>query len=75
MNEEVKKEERTVAVIQKQYTETCAKAGHLQYQLFTLNKDLELINNLLRDLNIEAATVAAKEKPAEVSNDSSSNSA
>jgi hypothetical protein len=54
---------RTVEEIQREYSNLCAKAGHVYYQIATLEKDLELVTASLRDLNIEAAT-AAKEAAA-----------
>lgn len=54
-NEQVKS--RSMEDIQKDYTITCNKAGHLQYQIYSHNKDLELLNSQLRDLNFEAAKV------------------
>jgi hypothetical protein len=59
--------ERTIETIQREYSQGCAKAGQLQYQIFTLAKDLELVNASLRDLNNEAATLSQKkEVPSEV---------
>jgi len=57
-------EKRTVEVIQREYSNLCAKAGHVYYQIATLEKDLELISASLRDLNIEAATAAKEAAPA-----------
>ncbi len=51
---------RTVEAIQNEYTQLCVRAGHTQYQIAQLQKDLELMNRSLRDLNLEAATVQAK---------------
>lgn len=61
---EIKKPERTVDQIRAEYSQLCAKAGHIQYQLHTLAKDLELINGTLRDLNVEAGFVSQKEAAA-----------
>lgn len=58
---QAQKQERTISDIQNQYSVTCAKAGQLQYQIHTLNKELGLINEQLRDLNLEAAVVKAKQ--------------
>jgi hypothetical protein len=58
------KKERTVPEISQEYSGLCTKAGHLQYQINTLQKDLELLNGTLRDLNLEAAAVQAKAAPA-----------
>ncbi len=54
MSSPANKSSRTVQEIQVEYSQLCTRAGHLQYQLSTLNKDLEAINGLLRDLNNEA---------------------
>ena len=56
------KQEKTVESIQQEYTQLCARAGHVQYQLHTLTQDLEQINLQLRDLNLEAAKIAAAKK-------------
>ena len=56
---------RTIEQIKTEYADLCARAGHLQYQVFTHTKDLELVNNALRDLNFEAAKVQADAKPSE----------
>jgi len=58
------KKTRTVAEIQQEYQGLCFKAGHLQYQISALSKDLELLNSTMRDLNFEAASVQAKESEA-----------
>lgn len=56
---------RTFTDIQNEFGALCARAGHLQYQIFTFKKDLELINGQVRDLNLEAAALKAKEAAAE----------
>lgn len=53
---------RTLETIQKEYGDLCFKAGSLQYQIVTFQKDLDITNNLIRDLNFEAAAVIAKSK-------------
>lgn len=63
MSEEVKKE-RSVAEIQQEYTNLCARAGQLQYQILIASKDLSALNGTLQNLNLEAA--AAQNKAAEV---------
>lgn len=60
MSEEQKKL-RTVSEIQNEYSGLCARAGHLQYQIATLGKDLAMINDALRDLNSEANESKAAE--------------
>lgn len=56
---------RSMEEIQKEYSQICFKAGQLQYQIHALNKDLEVVNSTLRDLNFEAAKVNAETKAAE----------
>lgn len=46
---------RKLEEIQADYQRLCVQAGHIQYQVFTLNKDLALLNDQLRDLNLEGA--------------------
>jgi hypothetical protein len=53
---------RSSALIQDEYTRVCNKAGHIQYQISALSKDLELINQTLRDLNQEHYKVRELEK-------------
>lgn len=57
--------ERTIEEIQKEYSLVCAEAGQAQYQLFILKQDLEIKNDRLRKLNLEAAAVSAKKKEQE----------
>lgn len=54
--------DRTVASVQQEYTQLCARAGHLQYQLMVLQDDLDLLNGQLKELNVEAATLAQQSK-------------
>lgn len=65
---------RPVAEIQVEYTNLCQKAGHIQYQIYTLERDLDSLNQTLRVLNFEAAQskqaedaakAAEAQKPAE----------
>lgn len=60
------KQNRTIQQIQQEYQELCLKAGHFQYQIYTMGRDLELVNKELRDLNLEAAAVKAAEVKAQV---------
>lgn len=64
--------ERTVAKIHEEYTALCARAGHLQYRIFTDGKDLELLNQQLRDLNLEAANLSQEENKVEAAKEASS---
>lgn len=50
---------RSVQEIQQEYSQVCMKAGHAQYQLFTIQRDLDALNDTLRSLNIEAAQAKA----------------
>lgn len=60
------KKHRPINEIQADYQSTAMKAGHIQYQIYTLSKDLELVNSTLRDLNLEAvASQGAESKEAE----------
>ena len=58
------KARRNIAEIQTDYQNMCLKAGHLQYQVYTYSKDLEMVNGQLRDLNLEAAASKAAEDKA-----------
>ena len=53
---------RGIPEIQQEYQQNCLKAGHLQYQIRALQKDLDFVNDLLLDLNLEAATLKSKEE-------------
>lgn len=46
---------RSMPEIQQEYQSLCTKAGHTQYQIYTLQKDLDAMYSTLRDLNFEAA--------------------
>ena len=54
-------ETRTIETIQQEFYGLCARAGQLQYQVHTSAKDLEQINKQIRDLNLEAAALKAKQ--------------
>lgn len=58
------KDPRPVQEIQQEYTNLCTRAGHTQYQISTLQKDLAILNDSLRDLNAEAS---ASQQAAEAS--------
>lgn len=55
-------DKRTVEAIHKDYSQLCSQAGHLQYQIVTLQQDLDILNKQLRELNLEAAKLAAEDK-------------
>jgi hypothetical protein len=52
---------RTIPEIQQEYQSHCLRAGDIQYRITQYQSDLDLVNNRLRDLNIEAAQIKAKE--------------
>ena len=60
MAETTEKPKRTVEEVQREYNQGCLRAGHMQYQIAVLSKDLNILNDALRDLNFEAATIQAK---------------
>lgn len=64
MSEETKKE-RTLQDIQSEYQNAAMRAGHLEYQIYTLKRDLTLLNETMRDLNLEAASVQANKQKEE----------
>jgi hypothetical protein len=51
-------DKRTLETIQQEYYNTAAKAGEAQYKILRIQKDLEMFNQRLLDLNIEAASIA-----------------
>lgn len=55
---------RTIPEIQADYQALCTRAGHVQYQIVTLEKDLAAVNESLRDLNLEASKVQADQAAA-----------
>lgn len=71
MSEETKKK-RTVEELQQEYANLCARAGHLQYQVYTLSKDLEIVNQTMRDLNFEAAAAKQAEEAAKKESENAS---
>jgi hypothetical protein len=70
-----KKEARTLEQIQQEYQNMCLRAGHKQYQIFALQKELDVLNEEIRNLNFEAASLQAKAseeqpKPAQAESES-----
>lgn len=51
--DEQKKELRSVSEIEGEYQRLCARAGHLQYTIDVMKRDLDQLNKVLRDLNTE----------------------
>ena len=58
------KKERSVKEIQDDYTQLCARAGHLQYSISALGDDLRLVNEQLKQLNIEGGIAQKREAEA-----------
>lgn len=56
--------QRSLEEIKQEYMRMLARAGDLQYQIVIFSKDLELVNNSLRDLNLEAVKASEAEKQA-----------
>jgi len=56
---------RSIQDIQSEYNAECAKAGHLQYTLSAIKKELDSVNSKLESLNKEAneLTVASANAP------------
>lgn len=52
---------RTKEEIAREYSNLCTKAGHAAYQVATIQKDIELMQSTMRDLNIEAASATSAE--------------
>lgn len=55
---------RTKEEIAREYSNLATKAGHAAYQIVTIQKDIDLMQVTMRDLNIEAATAARREAEA-----------
>lgn len=56
------KKEKTVEDLQREYTQLCSKAGHLQYQVSMLTAELSVVNESLKAINLEAAALAQQVK-------------
>lgn len=52
---------RSVADIQKDYSELCVRAGHLAYSIRALEKDLASVQQVQEDLNLEGAAAQKRE--------------
>jgi hypothetical protein len=52
---------RELEEIQKEYQETCFKAGQVQYQIDVLTKELKTLNEKLYSVNVEAAQLNKKD--------------
>ena len=60
MSDESKKPAKTLDELHKEYGNLCMQAGHIQYQIDILKKDLEVLNQTRKDINFEAAALKAK---------------
>ncbi len=56
---------RSLVELQQEYARLCANAGQMQYQIFDLQKNLDLVNEQLREVNLEASTVKQSEEKKE----------
>lgn len=63
------KKPRSIPEIQVEYQNLCLKAGQLQYQVAALNKELEIVNDAIRDLNFEAAASKKAEDDAKAASE------
>ncbi len=57
---------RSLETIQQEYTNVCAKLGHINFQISSLTSDATTIAATLKDLNFEAIAAQAKAKEEEV---------
>lgn len=53
---------RTFETIQTEYQQLALKSGHIQYQIYAFSKDLQLLNDQMRDLNFEGAKLKSEEE-------------
>jgi hypothetical protein len=51
---------RGVDQVKQEYSNAAFKAGNLQYQIYTLSKELDMINDQLSTLNLEYAKLEAE---------------
>ncbi len=58
---EQSKVERTVEIIHQEYSQLAAKLGHLLYTAHVHSADAELVKERMKDLNLEAAELQAKQ--------------
>lgn len=58
-------QKRTLAEVTQEYSNLCAKAGNLQYQIQVFGEDLKLVNEQLKELNFEAAKIKAEQEKSE----------
>lgn len=55
---------RALESIQGEYRQLCYQLGQLNYQLYTLGNEEKIINEQLRDLNLEAGAAVAADQEA-----------
>ncbi len=55
---------KTYQELRNEFTQLCAKAGSVQYQIYAFQRDLEQLNNALRDINITGAQMLKAEQAA-----------
>lgn len=55
---------RDIKEVEQEFSNLCAKAGHLQYQVAVFSEDLKLVNEEIKKLNFEAAAIHAATKEA-----------
>lgn len=56
------KKERTIEDIQMEYGKLCTLAGQNAYQIYALQQDIDAMNAKMKELNLEAADLKAKEE-------------
>lgn len=61
----MEKPKRSMEEIQRDYAILCQKAGHTQYQIDALSKELKILNEAIRDLNLEAAALPQSQPASE----------
>ena len=61
---------RTLNDVQQEYVNLCTRAGDLQYKIQAFKKDLEVLNNQLRELNFEAVKIQQEEAAAKKAEES-----
>lgn len=66
---------RKMEEIQAEYQSVAMKLGHTLYQEWTFKKEVELLNERLRDLNLEAAAVQAETAKAKADADAAAKAA
>lgn len=65
--------DRTIQQIQHEFSEACARAGHVQYKITVDQEDLANLNKLIKSLNLEAAALQGKQAAKEAASDEAKN--